>query len=48
MGLDLAYCRNVTFKLKHYRAVCWLDDAGEEVDFDAYALRLHAGQAAAE
>lgn len=22
------------------RAVCWLDDAGQEVDFDADALRL--------
>ena len=40
-----------TFRLTQGgRAVCWLNDAGEEVDFDADALRLrlHAGQAAAE
>jgi hypothetical protein len=32
------------------RAVCWLDDAGNEVDFDVDALRLRLGveQAAAE
>ena len=32
------------------RAVCWLDDAGNEVDFDVDALRLElrADQAAAE
>ena len=32
------------------RAVCWLDDAGREVDFDADALRrrLQAEQRAAE
>lgn len=32
------------------RAVCWLDDAGEEVDFDADALRrrLEAEHEAAE
>ena len=32
------------------RALCWLDDEGQEVDFDADALRLrlHAEQEAAE
>ncbi len=48
----LAGARFGTFRLTQSgRAVCWLDDAGEEVDFDADALRLRldsAGQAAAE
>lgn len=46
----LAGSRFGTFRLTQGgRAICWLDNAGEEVDFDADALRLDsAGQAAAE
>ena len=47
----LAGVRFGTFALTQGgRAVCWLDDAGEEVDFDADALRLRlrAEQRAAE
>lgn len=47
----LAGPRFPTFRLTQGgRAVCWLDDAGNEVDFDADALRLRlqAEQAAAE
>lgn len=47
----LAGPRFGTFRLTQGgRAVCWLDDAGEEVDFDADALRLRlqGEQAAAE
>ena len=47
----LSGARFFTFQLTQGgRAVCWLDDAGEEVDFDADALRLRlqADKAAAE
>ena len=47
----LAGTRFGTFRLTQGgRAVCWLDDVGNEVDFDADALRLRlqAEQAAAE